>query len=408
MVTQLVDNRITACFSCPQHPFRPARATCSHRRLSKVIMSAAEPSRGFGILEWSGKLVSQGTLVKGAKYGWRLAWETMMKELAPQTKDGSYARPTYNLKGVVGSPEFPVESGRYHLYVGNACPWCHRVLLALIVRGLLPHISYTVAADDPERASRGGWVFDTPEPVFGMKDLREVYDAASPNYRGRCTAPLLVDKRSRLLVCNESSDIVRMLNSVALPGTSDVDLYPSELAAEIDAVNDIVHYNINNGVYRSGFATTQGAYERAQNDLYTALDTVEQRLSQHRFLVGDRFTEADLRMYPTIIRYDGCYTTLFKCCRKRIGDYPHLSAWLADVHQLTVKDSPNLQISNSFDLDDARRSYFSSLFPLNPGGIVPTGPTLADLDLSRNAGRGPQDAESVFHMRKQPAVMATV
>ncbi|CAK0733836.1 hypothetical protein CVIRNUC_000341 [Coccomyxa viridis] len=367
---------------------------------------SAEPSRGFGILEWSGKLVSQGTLVKGAKYGWRLAWETMMKELAPQTKDGSYSRPTYNLKGVIGSSEFPVESGRYHVYIGNACPWCHRVLLALIVRGLLPHISYTIAADDPERASRGGWVFDTPEPVFGRNDLREVYDAASPSYRGRCTAPLLVDKQTRRLVCNESSDIVRMLNSVSLPGASAVDLYPAELAAEIDTVNDLVHNNINNGVYRSGFATMQGAYERAQADLYSAFDAVERRLSQQRFLVGDRFTEADLRMYPTIIRYDGCYTTLFKCSKKRISDYPNLSAWLRDVYQLTVPNSPGLQISNSFDLDDARRSYFSSLFPLNPGGIVPVGPTLADLNLSREAGRGTQDFEAVFHMKRQPAVLS--
>ncbi|KAK9916212.1 hypothetical protein WJX75_000127 [Coccomyxa subellipsoidea] len=386
-----------------------ARRSCGQRRMQTSAGGSgpsAEATKGFGLLEWTGKVISQGTLVKGAKMGWHFAWETMMKELAPQTKDGSYARPTYKLKGVIGSPEFPAETGRYHLYVGNACPWCHRVLLALIVRGLLPHISYTMAVDDPERASRGGWVFDQPEPVFNASDLREVYDAASPGYRGRCTAPLLVDKRTRKLVCNESSDIVRMLNSVQLPGSTPFDLYPAQLSGEIEAINDIVHNKINNGVYKSGFATTQAAYARAQQELYGALDLVEQNLSEHRFLVGDRFTEADLRLYPTVVRYDGMYATLFKCCRKRISDYPNLSAWLRDVYQIAVQDASQMQISTSFDLDEARRSYFTSLFPLNPGGIVPIGPTIQDLALHREAGRGSHSAESVFHLQAVPSVVA--
>ncbi|BDA40825.1 Glutathione S-transferase omega-like 2 [Coccomyxa sp. Obi] len=388
------------------HPRRGLFCTRMQRSAGGGGASTEASSKGFGLLEWTGKIISQGTLVKGAKTGWNFAWETMMKELAPQTKDGSYARPTYNLKGVIGSPEFPAETARYHLYVGNACPWCHRVLLALIIRGLLPHISFTLAVDDPERASRGGWVFDQPEPVFNAKDLREVYDAASPGYRGRCTAPLLVDKRTRKLVCNESSDIVRMLNSVQLPGSTSFDLYPPQFSTEIDAVNDLVHNKINNGVYKSGFATTQAAYARAQQELYDALDIVEQRLSQHRFLIGDRFTEADLRLYPTVVRYDGMYATLFKCCRKRITDYPSLSAWLRDVYQIIIGDASQMQIRTSFDLDEARRSYFTSLFPLNPGGIVPVGPTLQDLALDRESGRGSHSADALFHSRVVPSVVA--
>lgn len=380
-----------------QIPARPSRKSitpvCAAREGPKV-------DKGFGILEWTGKLVPQGLLVKGAKGGWKLAWQTMMKELAPQTADGSYSRPSYSFQARIGDPNFPAEAGRYHIYVGNACPWCHRVVLALIVRGLTQHISITWAADDPERASRGGWVFNSPEPVFGKNDLREVYDAAQTRYRGRCTAPLLIDKKQQRLVSNESSDIMRMLNSVSLPGCNDIDLYPEHLQAEIDEVNDLVYDKINNGVYKSGFSTTQAAYDRAQRELYSALDTVEQRLSQHRFLVGDKLTEADLRLYPTIVRYDSAYAILFKCSRRRVSDYPNLKAWLRDVYQLKVP-SPGLQIQDSLDLADACRSYFGQLFPLNPGGIIPAGPTLDDLMLSEAHGRGSSDMEAVFHM--QPA-----
>ncbi|KAL3140007.1 hypothetical protein ABBQ38_004290 [Trebouxia sp. C0009 RCD-2024] len=383
-------------------PFGRAAKSGTGRIRKPISMSASGPKvdKGFGVLEWTGKLVPQGLLVKGVKNGWKFAWQTMMKELAPQTADGSYSRPSYDFQARIGDPNFPVESGRYHIYIGNACPWCHRVLLALIVRGLTQHISVTWAADDPERASRGGWVFNSPEPVFGKNDLREVYDAAQTRYKGRCTAPLLIDKKQRKLVSNESSDIMRMLNSVQLHGCTDIDLYPQELQSEIDEINDLVYDKINNGVYKSGFSTLQAAYDRAQQELYSALDVVEQRLSQHRFLVGNKLTEADLRLYPTIIRYDSAYAILFKCSRRRVSDYPHLQAWLRDMYQLKVP-SEGLQIKDSIDVADACRSYFSQLFPLNPGGIVPAGPTLDDLDLTQAHGRGSSDLKSVFHLQRQ-------
>lgn len=377
-------------------PVRRGRAYAA-----RADKSPQKVDKGLGVLEWTGSLVPQGLLVKGVKGGWRFAWQTMMKELAPQTADGSYSRPAYDFQARIGDSNFPVESGRYHVYVGNACPWCHRVVLALIARGLTQHISITWATDDPERASRGGWVFNSPEPVFGKNDLREVYDAAQTRYKGRCTAPLLIDKQQRALISNESADIVRMLNSVSLPGCTDVDLYPSALRPEIDEVNALVYDQINNGVYKSGFSTKQAAYDKAQQELYSALETVESRLGQHRFLVGDKLTEADLRLYPTIVRFDSAYAILFKCSRRRISDYPNLQGWLRDMYQIQIPNQ-KLQIRDSVDIADACHSYFGQLFPLNPGGIIPSGPTLEDLRLDESHHRGASTLEALFHKQRLP------
>lgn len=361
-----------------------------------VIAAADEGSRGgLRLLEWTGKLVPQGLLVKGAKAGWHMLWQTFMQELAPQSKDGEYVRPSYGLRGTIGSEEFPVEAGRYAVYIGNACPWCHRVLLALIVRGLLPSVTLVNMTDDPERASRGGWVFEGPDPIFGCSDLREVYEICQPGYRGRCTAPLVVDRLARRLVSNESSDIVRNLNSVQLLGASDVDLVPAALEREIDQLNDLVYNQINNGVYKSGFATSQVAYDRAQTGLYAALNHVESLLASSRFLLGDKFTEADLRLYPTVVRYDSVYATLFRCPRQRITDLPNLSRWRADVFSLATT-SEGMQIRDSFDLQQAMRSYFVQLFPLNPSGILPSGPTMGDLGLTPELNSA---AKEPFHRR---------
>jgi len=353
------------------------------------------------MLEWTGKLVPQGLLVKGAKAGWQLLWQTFMQELAPQSKDGEYSRPSYGLRGTIGSPDFPVEAGRYAVFVGNACPWCHRVLLALIVRNLLPSVQVVHMTDDPERASRGGWVFEGKDPIFGCNDLREVYELCQPGFRGRCTAPLVVDTRARRLVSNESSDIVRNLNALQLPGASDVDLVPPHLAAQIDQLNDLVYNQINNGVYKSGFATSQVGYDRAQEGLYAALRHVDGLLATHRFLLGDRFTEADLRLYPTIIRYDSVYATLFKCTRMRVSDLPNLARWRADVHGLSTAGS-SMQIRDSFALDQAMRSYFLQLFPLNPGAILPSGPTMQDLGLDAAASASAGRSEDAFFHKEAP------
>lgn len=238
--------------------------------------------------------------------------QILMTELAPQGKDGEYVRPTYSFTDSLGSPAFPLEEGRYHLYVGNACPWCHRLTLAHALRGLSQsQLSYSYAIDDPERASRGGWAFDTmgkggggeagapfADPVFGCRDLREVYDLCAPGYTGRCTAPVLVDVKRRRIVNNESSDLLRFLNLFPPPPGQthpDVDLFPPSLRPRILEINAWVYPLINNGVYRCGFATSQAAYDRSVRDVFRGLERVEAILTDQRFLAGDVLTEADVR-----------------------------------------------------------------------------------------------------------------
>lgn len=356
----------------------------------------------LSLLEWTNKLLPQGSLVTGAKAGWNLAWQTMVKELAPQDKTGSYSRPGYAFDNKIGSPQFPVESGHYHVYVGNACPWCHRVLLVLALTGLDQHISVGRLADIPERATRGGWVFDgSPDPVTGARDLWEVYDKLSPGFRGRCTAPLLIDKKTMRAVSNESSSIVRNLGQLQLPGCHDIDLCPPQLLNQIEQLNDQVYRAINNGVYRAGFATSQAGYDAAVGDMHQLLAVLDQRLAQQRFLLGDRFTEADLRLFPTVCRFDAVYAGIFKCGRRRIADYTHLQAWLRDVWQIVTPGG--MQVRDTVDIDACRVSYYTNLFPLNPGGIIPSGPTAADLQLDLTADRGSSRLEDVCYTRTSAA-----
>ena len=367
-------------------------------------------SNGLGLLPFLGPVVPQGALVTPVKAAWRAAWQTMVTELAPQSRDGEYRRPSYAFDGKVeddANARFPVAGGgRYAVYVGNACPWCHRVTLTIALRGLGDHVRVIPMTDDAERASRGGWVFESaaPDPVFGACDLREVYDGVSGGaYRGRCTAPLLVDTHKRHAVSNESADIVRMLNDVEWPSSSvgsdddaraprrSVELRPNALAAAIDETNDFVYAKLNNGVYSSGFATTQAAHNRAALDVIDALDALDARLSKSRFLCGDRVTESDVRLFPTIVRFDAAYATLFKCSSRRVGDLPHLEAWMRDFYLLPG-------VPETVDVDGYRSSYFGQLFPLNPGGIVPIGPTARDLGLGVDPGRG--DANDAFHFKR--------
>lgn len=261
--------------------------------------------------------------------------------------------------------------------------WCHRTRLAAAISGIrLDELGVTQLVDDPVKASRGGWVFSSeqPDPLFGSKDLRELYDKLSPNFKGRCTAPLLVDKKTKRIVSNESSDIVRMLNSATF-GRQDefrLNLYPSGLATQIDEVNEWVYRLLNNGVYRCGFSTTQVAYDEASRDVREGLRRCEEILAKQNFLCGNQFTEADLRLLPTILRYDGAYAPLFKAGGTHLrirSDYPNIQEWLQRCWSMPgVKDS--------IDLADATGSYFKQLFPLNPGGILPTPITAADLGLN--------------------------
>ena len=336
-------------------------------------MAKASVDKGTGLLEWSSKIAPQSLLVKVVKEGWRFVWSLMLKELAPKSTKGNYVREASQFQLASGS--LTSEPGRYHLYLGNACPWCHRVRIVLALQGLEALITYTLMGSDPTIARRGGWIFtkDNPDPFLGAADLWEVYDTLSPGYRGRCTAPLLIDMKEKRILSNESSDIVQALNSIRAQGT--VDLLPPDLASECTALCSEVYKEINNKVYEAGFATNQSVYDETQKDLFDALDAMEERLTINRYLLGAAPTMADVYLFPTVIRLDSIYSGLFKCSKKSIrADYPHLLRWLKEFWQLG-------EIRKTIDLDAARYSYYTSLFPLSPGGIVPSGPAFKDLYL---------------------------
>lgn len=342
--------------------------------------------KGFNLLETASKFVPQGTIVFAAKESWKFAWKRMMAELAPQDKTGSYKRPSYGFTGRLGSEEFPdVAGGRYFLFFGNPCPWCHRAKLAIKLRNISPQeVRVIELLDDPVKASRGGWIISgssqrsLPQTFRKARDLREIYDICLPNYQGRCTAPLLVDAVNKKIVSNESSDIVRMLGEVTFGNTDKerLDLYPPDLHEEVTKTNEWVYNLLNNGVYRCGFSTTQSAYDAASADVREGLQLCESILSKQQFICGSKFTEADLRLLPTILRFDGVYAPLFKAggTHLRIRDYPNTHSWLKRCWNLKG-------VKESIDLADANASYYRQLFPLNAGGIIPTSVTAKEIGL---------------------------
>ncbi|MCG3729726.1 glutathione S-transferase family protein [Vibrio cincinnatiensis] len=270
---------------------------------------------------------------------------------------------------------FTPESGRYHLYVSLACPWAHRTLIFRELKQLKEHIDVTVVC--PDMLSQG-WQFGIPEPLFGHTKLHQVYTQAKPDYTGRVTVPVLWDKKTQTIVSNESSEIIRMFNSAFNELTGNhVDYYPTELRRVIDEWNDFIYPNINNGVYRCGFATTQEAYEEAYESLFAALDKVDQHLATHRYLAGQVLTEADWRLFTTLIRFDAVYVGHFKCNKKRIADYPNLSGYLKELYQIPG-------IKETTDFYHIKRHYYFSHTTINPTQVVPVGP---DLDLESEHGR---------------------
>ena len=274
--------------------------------------------------------------------------------------------------GPSGKGGFNVEPGRYHLYVSYACPWAHRTLIFRALKKLEPVISVSVV---DHFMGAEGWTFlkrdgATGDDLFGYDRLHQVYTRADPHYSGRVTVPVLWDKQENTIVSNESSEIIRMLNS-AFDAFADgtADFYPEELRAEIDAVNAFVYPNINNGVYRAGFATTQEAYEEAYTQLFNALDQIEARLGKQRYLAGDRVTEADWRLFTTLLRFDPVYVGHFKCNRQRIADYPNLSNYTRDLYQVPG-------VAQTVNMLHIKAHYYGSHLTINPTGIIPSGPTI--------------------------------
>ncbi|WP_421705400.1 glutathione S-transferase family protein [Alloalcanivorax xenomutans] len=275
--------------------------------------------------------------------------------------------------GPSGEGGFKAESGRYHLYVSYACPWAHRALVMRAWKGLEEHIGVSVV--HPLMLENGwelGMDFDgaTGDPLYGLSKLYELYLKADPHYTGRVTVPVLWDKQRETIVSNESAEIIRMLNQAFDGlGARAGDYYPEALRAEIDAINDTVYNRVNNGVYKAGFATSQAAYDEAVVSLFDTLDELEQRLSRQRYLVGNTLTEADLRLWTTLVRFDAVYVTHFKCDRRRISDYPNLNGLLRELYQLPG-------VAETVYMDHIRHHYFRSHPTVNPHGIIPIGPEL--------------------------------
>jgi putative glutathione S-transferase len=297
-----------------------------------------------------------------------------------QAKDakGGFVRQTSSFRnwvtpdggpGPTGAGGFPAEAGRYHLHVALICPWASRTLVARKLKRLEEVISVSVVepvlTDQDWRLGHGPTV-EGAAPA-GAAYLHEVYTAADPTYTGRATVPVLWDKRRRTIVNNESADILRMLNT-AFAGRGDdaVDLYPEDLRAAIDELNEAIYHRLNNGVYRAGFATTQEAYEEAFQDVFGMLAELERRLERGHFLHGRRLTETDIRLFVTLVRFDAAYHGLFKCNLRRLADYPNLTAYLARL--LAVPG-----VAETVSLDHIKRGYYS-IKALNPVGIVPLGP----------------------------------
>lgn len=272
--------------------------------------------------------------------------------------------------GPEGDGGFTAEPDRYHLYVSTACPWAHRTLIFRSLRKLKDLISLSIV--DPIMDAHG-WKFSDapgtiPDTVNGKSRLSEIYLLADPRFTGRITVPVLWDKQRKTIVNNESSEIIRMFNS-AFDAFTDAreDFYPAALRGEIDTINSTVYAKVNNGVYRAGFALTQEAYEEAFQKLFAALDELEARLGRTRYLVGNRLTEADWRLFTTLVRFDAVYVGHFKCNLRRIADYPNLSNYLRDLYQVPG-------VAETVNMDHIKRHYYMSHRRLNPLGIVPVGP----------------------------------
>ena len=298
--------------------------------------------------------------------------------------DGSFRRLDSYFRDHVtadGSSGYRAEPGRYHLYVSYACPWAHRTIIYRHLKGLEDVISMTVV--DPERDERSWAITGAPgttsDPVNNFTFLSEGYVASDPDFGGRVTVPALWDRERKRIVNNESSEIIRMFDTEfdAFAGHPERHYLPEDLRAEIDELNWFVYDNVNNGVYKTGFATTQSAYERAFGNLFEALDELDARLATRRYLVGDTITEADLRLFPTLVRFDAVYVGHFKCNLRRIADYANLSGYLRDVYQ-------HPGIAATVDMDQIKRHYYRTHPTLNPTRIVPLGPAL---DLAAPHGR---------------------
>jgi len=319
-----------------------------------------------------GKSLPPKLIIKLGKFVWTTLWHIMMSNLAPRNKEGAYIRPSSQFRNCIGTEEgnpYQPEAGRYNLYVGLSCPWAHRTLVVRALKGLEDVISVSIVSPSPVE---GGWVFNQEEE--GCRTLAELYQLAESGYTGRSTVPVLWDSQTKAIVNNESAEIIVMLNSQfnEFAKNPTINLYPEELREKIDWWNEKIYHSVNNGVYRCGFAQTQEAYNKVCNELFATLDEINAALETSRYLCGDSVTLADVRLFTTLFRFDVAYYGLFKCNRRRIQDYKNLGAYLRDLYQLPG-------VADTCSLESVKQDYYGNLFPLNPGGIIPSGPDMASL-----------------------------
>lgn len=310
-------------------------------------------------------LKHMGLLVNGI---WKDRWYDTKKS------GGKFIRTEAQFRNFIDyHSEFTPESGRYHLYVSLACPWAHRTLIYRSLKDLNDHISCSVV--NPYMLENG-WTFEesfpgtTSDHLFSKQYLYQIYLKADSNYSGRVTVPVLWDKKNQTIVSNESSEIIRMFNYSfnELTGNN-LDFYPEKFQEKIDEINDFTYHNINNGVYKVGFATKQSVYEEELDRLFNALDQVEEMLEQNTYLLGSEMLECDLRLFPTLLRFDPVYVGHFKCNKKRIIDYPNINRYLQSIKS-------NSKIKPTINIDHIKTHYYGSHPTINPNGIIPTGPDL--------------------------------
>ena len=310
-------------------------------------------------------LKHMGLLVNGV---WKDRWYDTKKS------GGKFIRTEAQFRNFIDChSEFTPDSGRYHLYVSLACPWAHRTLIYRSLKDLNDHISCSVV--NPYMLENG-WTFEesfpgtTSDHLFSKQYLYQIYLKADSNYSGRVTVPVLWDKKNQTIVSNESSEIIRMFNYSfnELTGNN-LHFYPEKFQEKIDEINDFTYHNINNGVYKVGFATKQSVYEEELDRLFNALDQVEEMLEQNTYLLGSEMLECDLRLFPTLLRFDPVYVGHFKCNKKRIIDYPNINRYLQSIKS-------NSKIKPTINIDHIKTHYYGSHPTINPNGIIPTGPDL--------------------------------
>ncbi|CAN4101268.1 unnamed protein product [Withania somnifera] len=319
-------------------------------------------------LLWGNSLPPQ-LLISTVRSSWSATWRLMMSQLAPSDPTGSYNRPTSQFR-LYSNPK----SKKLHLYVGLPCPWAHRTLIVRALKGLEDSIPISIASPGID----GSWEFrvssdpnkDKLVPCLdkanGCKTLREVYNLRSGGYSGRSTVPMLWDMENKEVVCNESYDIIELFNSGfnGIAGNPELDLSPPSLKDEIGKWNDIIYPNINNGVYRCGFAQSQEAYDKAAEGLFTTLEMLEDHLGGSRYLCGDALTLADVCLFTTLIRFDVVYNVLFKCTKKKLIEFTNLHGYLRDIYQMP-------KVAETCNMAQTMEGYYKFLFPLNPGVLIP-------------------------------------